>query len=139
MGQGAEDAGGYEIDYDPYEESMCDGLWTQKDHSQIHVSEMSTGHIRNAIRLCRNLTRTASFSCDSDKWAEWIEIFENELESRPTSSANRSIANPNKHKKAVRGSKVNKVCKCGKNFEARLADVKRGWGKYCSKSCKAKR
>ena len=28
-----------------------------------------------------------------------------------------------------------KNCKCG--FEARLADRKRGWGKYCSKSCKA--
>lgn len=29
-------------------------------------------------------------------------------------------------------------CKCCKtSFEARTADVKRGWGKYCSKSCKA--
>lgn len=27
--------------------------------------------------------------------------------------------------------------KCGKEFEARTADVKRGWGKFCSKSCKA--
>jgi len=30
-------------------------------------------------------------------------------------------------------------CKnCRKKFEARSADVKRGWGKFCSKSCKAK-
>lgn len=28
---------------------------------------------------------------------------------------------------------------CRKSFEARTADVKRGWGKFCSKSCKAKR
>lgn len=28
-------------------------------------------------------------------------------------------------------------CTCGKLFEARTADVKRGWGKFCSKSCKA--
>ncbi len=27
--------------------------------------------------------------------------------------------------------------KCGKEFEARAADVARGWGKFCSKSCKA--
>jgi len=27
--------------------------------------------------------------------------------------------------------------KCKKEFEARTADVKRGWGKFCSKSCKA--
>ncbi len=27
--------------------------------------------------------------------------------------------------------------KCRKEFQARTADVKRGWGKFCSKSCKA--
>ena len=32
------------------------------------------------------------------------------------------------------------TCKCCKSkFEARVADIKRGWGKYCSKSCKAKK
>jgi hypothetical protein len=34
---------------------------------------------------------------------------------------------------------VKKKCRCGIEFEARLSDIKRGWGKYCSKSCKAKR
>ena len=29
-------------------------------------------------------------------------------------------------------------CRCGKAFQARQADVKRGWAKFCSKSCKAK-
>jgi len=28
-----------------------------------------------------------------------------------------------------------KNCKCG--FVAKKADIKRGWGKFCSKSCKA--
>jgi hypothetical protein len=28
---------------------------------------------------------------------------------------------------------------CRKPFQAREADVKRGWGLYCSKSCKAKK
>jgi hypothetical protein len=28
-------------------------------------------------------------------------------------------------------------CRCGNTFNARLVDIKRGWGKYCSKSCKA--
>ena len=28
--------------------------------------------------------------------------------------------------------------KCKTPFEARTADIKRGWGKFCSKSCKAK-
>lgn len=29
--------------------------------------------------------------------------------------------------------------KCRKEFQARTADVKRGWGRFCSKSCKAKK
>ena len=28
---------------------------------------------------------------------------------------------------------------CGKSFEARTADRARGWARYCSKSCKAKK
>lgn len=38
----------------------------------------------------------------------------------------------------ARGSKTIRVCKCcKKEFEARIADVNRGWAKFCSKSCKA--
>ena len=29
-------------------------------------------------------------------------------------------------------------CGCGRKKEVRIADVKRGWGKFYSKSCKAK-
>ena len=39
-----------------------------------------------------------------------------------------------------RGAKVQVICKnksCKKPFMARKADVARGWGKFCSKSCKA--
>lgn len=33
---------------------------------------------------------------------------------------------------------TNVICKwCKSPFQARTADVKRGWGKFCSKSCKA--
>lgn len=35
-------------------------------------------------------------------------------------------------------SKVSVDCKfCGDVFEARVADRKRGWGEFCSKSCSA--
>ena len=40
--------------------------------------------------------------------------------------------------KGVRGKTVEVKCKCGDTFTARVADRKRGWGRYCSKSCKAK-
>jgi hypothetical protein len=33
---------------------------------------------------------------------------------------------------------VDRKCQwCRKPFQARAADVKRGWGRFCSKSCKA--
>lgn len=36
-------------------------------------------------------------------------------------------------------SMIDKTCPvCSTAFKARTADVKRGWGKFCSKSCKAK-
>jgi len=34
---------------------------------------------------------------------------------------------------------VKVICACGKEFNARQADINRGWGKSCSKSCAAKR
>jgi hypothetical protein len=35
---------------------------------------------------------------------------------------------------------VDRKCeRCGASFQAREADVKRGWAKFCSKSCKAKK
>lgn len=34
--------------------------------------------------------------------------------------------------------KVDRICKCCKRkFTARAADVRRGWGVFCSKRCKA--
>lgn len=37
----------------------------------------------------------------------------------------------------MRGATVTVKCRCGEMFIARVADRKRGWGKFCSKSCKA--
>ena len=38
-----------------------------------------------------------------------------------------------------RGKRVERKCKfCGSLIFPREADVKRGWGKYCNKTCKAK-
>ena len=35
---------------------------------------------------------------------------------------------------------VTKDCEqCGKIMQARQADINRGWGRFCSKSCKAKK
>lgn len=43
-----------------------------------------------------------------------------------------------KEARGARGARVGVYCACcGNKFEARVADRKRGWGKFCSKSCKA--
>jgi len=43
-------------------------------------------------------------------------------------------------KNTPRGVKIKVSCgNCKGTFEARVADVNRGWGKFCSKSCKAKK
>jgi len=34
---------------------------------------------------------------------------------------------------------IEKTCACGNVYTARVADVKRGWAKSCSKSCAAKK
>jgi len=40
----------------------------------------------------------------------------------------------------MRGKTIEVKCKnCNELFTARVADRKRGWGKFCSKSCKAKK
>jgi len=42
---------------------------------------------------------------------------------------------------AERGKMIERTCNwrnCREKFMAREADVKRGWAKFCSKSCKAK-
>lgn len=47
---------------------------------------------------------------------------------------------PAKPREKPRGAMVKVTCKnkaCGSAFEARVADRKRGWARFCSKSCKA--
>lgn len=34
---------------------------------------------------------------------------------------------------------ITRTCACGKEFQAKKADVARGWAKSCSKSCAASR
>jgi hypothetical protein len=45
-----------------------------------------------------------------------------------------------KKKPYSKGKMVTVKCEsCNNDFEARVADRKRGWAKFCSKSCKAKK
>ena len=135
MGQGAESCGAYEVDYDPYDmDGMNDGLWTQRDGSTIHVSKMTKRHLSNSLRLVESLAECATFSDESEKWQQWAEIFERQLERIGDESRTAVYVTP-EAVKPTRGAKTIMVCHCGTEYPARTADLKRGWGLSCSKRC----
>jgi hypothetical protein len=135
MGQGTESCQGYEVDYDEYEECP-DGYWIQKDGSTIAIESMSVTHMRNARRLCLARAQTANFTGDADSWQDWADAFENAIEARGESaSAPPAVYVSPAMVKPTRGAKAKMKCHCGVEYEAREADIKRGWGLSCSKRC----
>lgn len=139
MGQGSDSCGGWEIEYDPYSEGLATGRWTMRHGGDIHITKMSSSHITNTIRICRSKKECATFTDEEEKWQDWIDAFETELESRKLKQklVQQSIVSSTKPVAPTRGAKVTMVCHCNKEYQARLADVNRGWALSCSKSCAA--
>lgn len=77
---------------------------------------------------------SANFTCEKEKWNSWVEVFDDELYN--CSNTNREF-NPTTptSKDNQRGKKTTMICHCGQEYKAREADLKRGWGKSCSKRC----
>lgn len=140
MGQGTDSCGGWESEYDPYdEENLSFGVWASED-GDIHVSKMSLGHLKNARRRCKMLAKTANFTSEQWKWEDWVKTFDEEIDRRETSQPPEH--HPIKKERCepaqpARGKKIKMVCFCGAVYEARLADLKRGWALTCSKRCAA--
>ncbi|CAL9966456.1 hypothetical protein VPHD148_0106 [Vibrio phage D148] len=135
MGQGAESAGGYEQEYNPWEEGLATGDWTQKNLTNIHVSDMSYGHLKNTIRLCENNHLAANFECDKDLWSGWIGVLTDELSARERTRLRTTAQEKTLTKQ--RGLTRQMKCHCGKEYSARIADLNRGWARSCSKRCAA--
>lgn len=133
MGQGSDSCGGYEVDYDPYEEGMENGEWTTKGGGAIAVKDMAIGHLHGARRVAKRAAHEATFEDDREKWEHWVDIFDTELERRDiapkTPKALKAPAKP------VRGTKITMICHCGQEYDARQADIKRKQGLSCSKRC----
>ncbi len=64
--------------------------------------------------------------------------FKKSVQSEVEKQLKRQGIEPKKYE--PRGKMVDRVCACGcgATFQAREADVKRGWGKFSSKACAAK-
>lgn len=153
MGQGTDSCGGWEDEYDVYHEELhsVDPRWTTRDGESIAVKDMTLKHLYGARGVVVRAARTANFACDEEKWEAWEEIFTREIARRESSMSSvhvardqgKSHAGKRVQKMVVqrvsRGVKATMVCHCGKEYQAREADLSRGWGYSCSKSCAAKR
>ncbi|MNC02942.1 hypothetical protein D3C75_503280 [compost metagenome] len=133
MGQGTESCGGYEVDFDEYEECGVDGYWIQRNGSKIKIEDMTVSHMRNCQRICRQLAACATFTSDEEKWNEWVQVFDNEIARRPPVPL-KAVTAP---KAPQRGSMVVMICHCKQEYKAREAELKRGNGYSCSKRCAA--
>lgn len=69
---------------DAFEEALGSDYWPAKD-GKILIAEMHQKHIYNAIRLCNYRKRIANSTHEQEVFESWIEIFEEELKSRPKS------------------------------------------------------
>lgn len=144
MGQGTDSCGGWESEYDPYEENLANGMWITRDEGEIHVSKMALKHLKGARRRCEMMTKTASFTSDIQKWEDWIDIFDEEIRKRDSvvpqvkvKPAIQTPSEPSTPPQPARGKKISMVCFCDTEYQARLADLKRGWGLTYSKRCAA--
>lgn len=136
MGQGAESCGGYEVDYDEYDgDAMASGIWTKRDGSRIKLSAMTTSHLRGARRICKNMAISANFSDEEEKWEEWVDMFESEILGRGQEISPIAVYVSPEAIKPTRGLKLTMICHCGTEYQARKADIERGWGLSCSKRC----
>lgn len=157
MGQGAEDAGGYELEYNPAYEGLSHNPPRWNDSKP--VDEMSCAHLRYALRVSKSVAGTSSFTCDDDTWETWIDVLEQEIHHRAVTGKKIKSKNdfrlPRKKGTGKKGkettkkrieeykamtftsSKVQMRCHCGKEYTAKVADLRRGWATSCSKRCAA--
>lgn len=133
MGQGSDSCGGYEVDFDPYEEGMAEGVWTTKSGEEIHISQMTISHLRGARRVAYRAQMSANFTNTAEMWEHWVEMLDDEISRRPQDSL-KAITAP---KAPPRGKMAVMICHCKREYKAREADLKRGSGFSCSKSCAA--
>lgn len=135
MGQGTESCGGYDVEYDHHEEGLERGVWTQRDGSEIRVEDMTVSHLRGARRVADRAAMRANFSSDEEMWGEWVKILGEEIERRGEEIHPIAKYTSPSAVKPTRGAKTVMVCHCGTEYEARSADIARGWGLSCSKRC----
>ena len=126
-------------------------IWVDKTKTKHKIKNMSNKHIQNCIKFLEK----SNFN--EEIIQGYLESFEKELKHRKENNINiikrnGSLLSDKAGRKLTKAfkklseedwdnlpSKVNMKCACGNEYQTRKADLKRGWGLSCSKSCSAKR
>jgi hypothetical protein len=135
MGQGTESCDGYEVDYCPYYDGLASGNWTQRDGTEINIKKMTIGHLYGAKKIAQRAAQRAVFTSNSEVFKDWVSLFDCEINLRHQNI----LPSKNEPKSLNLGKTVAMRCHCGEKYDARKADIERGWGLSCSKSCAATR
>lgn len=134
MGQGTDSCGGYEVDFDEFEEAIDRNMWPAKG-GDVKLSEMTLSHMRGARRYCQLRAQGCNFSADAEEWESRADMFDSMIDSHMrTQNASKAVT-PSKPPQPVRGTKVTMICHCKAEYQARQADLNRGNGYSCSKRC----
>ena len=135
MGQGSDsiDQTLGEYEWDEQQRGLTFGDWTMRDGSKINVSKMTLRHLQGAMRVASEAAQRACDTASEELWNNWVSVFEDEISRRPK-PVPKLFAGV---KAPTRGSKAKMVCHCGNEYEARTADLARGWGLSCGKRCAA--
>lgn len=146
MGQGtwgmADDGGPVYSEADSRLDDLESGVWSGRDRI-YRIEDMSASHLDRVANLCYRMSLCASCTSIASTWRYLSRTFraESAEKCRKVAIVSRGAALKVKLPQTPtvpRGARMERVCTCGNKFTARVADVKRGWGKYCGKSCAAK-
>lgn len=130
-------------------------VWRMKDRSTKHLKNMTESHIKNTIDYLNR--KYLGFELDYEEgnnqkfylYQRTIEILNYELLRRKEEndlSAEIKHAQKKEKKETKKQvfiqelpqdlpSNVLMLCGCGEEYTARKSDLKRGWGRSCSKKC----
>lgn len=140
MGQGSDSVGGddYDLSHTIAYEQIQAGIWINQRGEEVKLADMTEQELLSALNIANQRAFSHINDIDSeihDIFHSWFENISRELSYRSTKKLN---AASNKVLNSARGNKTQMTCSCGEIYFARNSDLKRGWGKSCSKSCAAR-
>jgi hypothetical protein len=111
------------------------GQWISRGGLVTPYKKMTATQLRAAIRTATSRALKSTDRTEALLHLSWADEMKNSIADGRYAGAPRVTEDV--IKKPVYGEKTETQCECGceKSFTVRVADMKRGWGKFYSKSC----